>query len=95
MGAIKWQGSMSLAERDWFDKCPKAVLFHIAQQFAMLVADDFTADAALAHMAKEWETLHANGIVPQKPARVRSEDQIVATWPERAQERYRAETAEA
>lgn len=93
MAANKWQGPMTLSERDWFEKVPKAVLFEIARQFAMICADDFTAEAAIAHMAKEWETLHENGIVPQKPAKLRSENQIVASWPEHARKGYAAATS--
>ena len=88
MGAQKFRAEMSLVEHDWFDKVPKAVLFEIARQFAKLVADDFNDDAALAAMAKEWATLHAGGLVPQKPAKVRTADQIMVTWPEYARERY-------
>lgn len=61
-----WSPDMSLAERLWFDKCPKAVLFEIARQFGMRIADDFTTEGAFAAMAKEWDILHSNGIVPQK-----------------------------
>lgn len=69
---------MTLSEREWFDKCPKAVLFAICQQFAMRVADDFTADAAFETMQAEWRALHDNGIVPQKPAKVRDVPTILA-----------------
>lgn len=62
---------MTLSEREWFDKCPKAVLFEIARQFGMRVADDFTPEAAFETMQAEWRALHDNGIVPQKPAKVR------------------------
>lgn len=54
-------------ERAWFDKCPKAVLFEIARQFAMRVADDFTEEAGFNTMKQEWEILHQQQIVPQKP----------------------------
>lgn len=54
-------------ELAWFDKCPKAVLFEIARQFGMRVADEFTAEAGFEIMVEEWKALHANGIVPQKP----------------------------
>lgn len=69
---------MTLSEREWFDKCPKAVLFEIARQFAMRVADDFTEDAAFATMQNEWDVLHRQGIVPQKPAKVRTVEEILA-----------------
>jgi len=71
---------MTLSEREWFDKVPKSVLFEIARQFGMRVADDFTAEAAFAAMVNEWELLHVNGIVPQKPAKARSERDIVVSW---------------
>lgn len=58
---------MTDAERNWFDSCPKAVLFEIARQFAMRVADDFSDEAAFATMVNEWRILHDNKIVPQKP----------------------------
>ena len=62
-----WLPEMSIEEGVWFDGCPKAVLFAIAQQFAMRIADDFTAEAALETMRAEWTALHSNGLVPQKP----------------------------
>jgi hypothetical protein len=62
-----WLPEMTAAEHIWFDKCPKAVLFEIARQFGMRVADDFTADAAFATVQNEWDVLHAQKIVPQKP----------------------------
>jgi len=61
---------MTEEERDWFDKCPKAVLWAICQQFGMRLADDFTAEAAFAVMQEEWRLLHAHGVVPQKPHNV-------------------------
>lgn len=67
---------------------PKAVLFEIARQLAMRVADDFTAEAAFRVMAAEWEALHVNGLVPQKPAKVRSEAQIMAKWTPQQREFY-------
>lgn len=69
---------MTLSEREWFDKCPKAVLFEIARQFGMRVADDFSAEAGFAEMVKEWQSLYDNAIVPQKPARVRDTLTILA-----------------
>ena len=62
-----WMPDMTPAERMWFDACPKAVLFEIARHFGMRIADDFTAEAAFAQMQSEWNALHANQIVPQKP----------------------------
>ena len=69
---------MTLSEREWFDKCPKAVLFEIARQFAMRVSDDFTEDAAFATMQNEWSVLHSQGLVPQKPFKPRSVETILA-----------------
>lgn len=62
-----WRADMTDAERAWFDRCPKAVLFEIARQFGMRVADHFTVEAGFAAMQEEWRVLHANEIVPQKP----------------------------
>lgn len=62
-----WMPDMTAEERRWFDKCPKAVLFEIARQFGMRIADDFSADAAFKVMAEEWLILNQNDIVPQKP----------------------------
>ena len=90
--STNWQPPMSLSEREWFDRVPKSVLFEIARQFAMLVAEDHSEGAAIAHMAKEWEVLKLNGLVPQKPAKLRTDEQIIASWPEYARERYLAET---
>lgn len=59
--------TMSADELAWFDKCPKSVLFAIAQQLAMLASGDDNADTAFARMQEEWAALHANGLVPQKP----------------------------
>jgi len=83
-----WQPSTSLSESEWFDKVPKSVLFEIARQLAMRVADDFTAEAAFRTMAAEWQALHDNGIVPQKPAKVRTDEQIMAKWTPAQREFY-------
>lgn len=79
---------MTLSEREWFDKCPKAVLFEIARQFGMRVADDFSADAAFKVMQDEWQALHANGIVPQKPAKVRDVPTILKGMPPEIRKYY-------
>lgn len=73
-----WKPTATLAEQEWFDKCPKAVLFEIARQFAMRCADDFSAAAAFVEMQNEWQAIYDNGLVPQKPFRARSEDEILA-----------------
>lgn len=62
-----WLPDMTEQEQAWFDKCPKAVLFEIARQFGMRVADDFSAEAAFKAMQDEWRILHEQQIVPQKP----------------------------
>jgi hypothetical protein len=64
-----WLPEMSDAELIWFDKCPKSVLFEICRQFGMRVADNFTADGAFTAMVNEWDVLHSQNIVPQKPPR--------------------------
>lgn len=65
-----WLPDMDHDEHMWFDKCPKSVLFEICRQFGMRVADDFSAEGAFAVMRQEWEVLHQQGIVPQKPFNV-------------------------
>lgn len=62
-----WLPNMTRDELRWFDKCPKAVLFEIARQFAMLANGEEDAEAAFARMRSEWDALHVNGVVPQKP----------------------------
>lgn len=62
-----WRPNMTPAEREWFDACPKAVIFEMARQMAMLICGEEDADKAFARMREEWAALHANGIVPQKP----------------------------
>lgn len=69
---------MTLAEREWFDKCPKAVLFEIARQFGMRVADDFSPEAGFQAMVDEWAILKDNGLVPQKPFKPRPVETILA-----------------
>lgn len=64
-----WLPEMSAAERKWFDKCPKAVLFEIARQFGMRMADEFTPEAGFAFIRNEWDVLYLQELVPQKPPR--------------------------
>ena len=64
-----WLPDLTQEERKWFDRCPKSVLFEIARQFGMRVADDFTAEGAFSVMQEEWRVLHMQEIVPQKPPR--------------------------
>ena len=62
-----WLPEMTPEEMEWFDKCPKAVLFEIARQFGMRLDDNLTAEGAFDVMRNEWDILHVQGIVPQKP----------------------------
>lgn len=64
-----WLPDMTAEEREFFDKCPKAVLFEIARQFGMRVADDFSAEGAFLAIRQEWTILAQQNIVPQKPPR--------------------------
>jgi hypothetical protein len=73
-----WNPGFSLSEAVWFKKCPKAVLFEIARQFAMRLGDNFTTESAFAVMCEEWRLLHENGIVPQHPTTIKSEAEIIA-----------------
>jgi hypothetical protein len=47
-----WLPDMTPEERQFFDKCPKAVLFEISRQFGMRVADDFSAEGAFVAVKK-------------------------------------------
>jgi len=67
MNLKNWSPGMSPEEQKWFDACPKALLFEIARQFGMRIADEFTDDGAFRAMRNEWEVLHAQGLCPQKP----------------------------
>jgi len=49
-----------------FDKTPKSVYAALAVSLAMRLNPESNADA-LKMLRDEWATLHANGIVPQKP----------------------------
>ena len=50
---------------EYYDKIPKAVLAAIAVSFATFQTDDLSKAPGLIY--DEWITLHANGIVKQKP----------------------------
>lgn len=52
-----------------YDKMPKSVLAAIALSLAFIAVEEESFDKANARIAEEWEALHANGIVPQKPIR--------------------------
>ena len=51
-----------------FHLMPKAVLAAIAVSFALALEGTDETARAVARIRSEWDTLHANGIVPQKPA---------------------------
>lgn len=57
---------------------PKSVLALIAYSFAKRITEDGNRDAVLAEIAREWDALHANGIVPQKPKRLETLEQEAA-----------------
>lgn len=62
-----WMPDLSKEEREFFDKCPKSVLFEIARQFGMRVADDFTAEGGFGAVMSEWTILYQNQLLPQRP----------------------------
>lgn len=78
----------------YFDAIPKAVLAAIAVSFASSGGDEL--DHAAQNVAREWVTLHENGIVRQKPpadirrlaaeadARDNADLERYAAWKERA-----------
>ena len=49
-----------------YEKTPKAVIAAIAVSFALLRSED-NWDKAIERLTDEWQVLHDNGIVPQKP----------------------------
>lgn len=49
-----------------YAETPKAVYAALAFSLAMRLSED-DAEAARKLLADEWETLHANEIIPQKP----------------------------
>jgi hypothetical protein len=52
-----------------FENIPKTVLAAIAVSFASRI-EECSAERTSAFIQKEWEILHLNGIVPQKPPRI-------------------------
>jgi hypothetical protein len=62
-----WMPTMTADERAWFDRCPKAVLFVIARELAMLRTGGEDRSAAFSLMKDEWGAQHQSGHVPQKP----------------------------
>lgn len=60
-----------LIDNSLYEKMPKAVLAAIAASFALRMAeDDFSQVQSI--MVEEWQALYDNGIVPQKPPKVRA-----------------------
>ena len=58
----QWALGLSL-----FDEIPKSVLAAIA--VSAVTNGGIDIEAAAFRVAKEWDVLHANGIVPQKPGK--------------------------
>lgn len=56
----------NLAGPEVFEKTPKSVWAAMAVSFAIRLAEDDPTKVR-AILGQEWEALHANGIVPQKP----------------------------
>jgi hypothetical protein len=79
-----WLPDMDLGERLWFDACPKSVLFELARQFAMRLGeeDEPSVDEAFRIMQREWEILHMNEIVPQKPVKLERKLKQALQWQE-------------
>lgn len=57
---------------------PKSVLAMIAYSFAQRITQDGDRDQIMAEIAREWDALHASGIVPQKPKALETMDQEAA-----------------
>lgn len=76
MGALKADGAAinAFGEAN-YDAMPKSVLALIAFSFAQRITEDGDRDAVMAEIAREWDALHASGIVPQKPKRLETMDQ--------------------
>jgi hypothetical protein len=61
-----------------YEAMPKSVLAMIAYSFAQRLTQDGDRDAVMAEIACEWDALHANGIVPQKPKPLETMEQEAA-----------------
>ena len=71
MGAMKSDGHAVQAFGEMnYEAMPKSVLAMLAYSFAQRLTHDGNRDAIMAEIAREWDALHANGIVPQKPKRL-------------------------
>lgn len=71
MSGGPWAGNKTSNEyadmipQDFYRDCPKAVLAAIAVSFAMMINGEDEKDGIGGQLAREWATLHENGIVPQ------------------------------
>jgi uncharacterized protein (DUF608 family) len=63
---------------DNYAAMPKSVLAMIAYSFAQRITQDGDRDQVMAEIAREWDALHASGIVPQKPKRLETMEQEAA-----------------
>lgn len=64
-----------------YEALPKSVLAQIAYHFAQRIAgEEGNRDAAMAAIATEWDALHANGIVSQKPKKMETVEQEIARF---------------
>lgn len=52
---------------DFYKKCPKEVLAAISVSFSMLIDDPENAGDWEKAIIREWDILHRNGIIRQKP----------------------------
>lgn len=59
-----------LLTREFYDKCPKAVLAAIAVSYVLNHLGTKPEEAEEV-ILNEWHLLHNNGIIPQKPFRER------------------------
>jgi hypothetical protein len=65
-------GTVDLLDCEFFNKTPKSVLFHVVKHLAArLVAAGYEASidtkSYLRAIIEEWQTLHEQGFVRQKP----------------------------
>lgn len=68
-GVFKKENSyQKILTPEFYEKCPKAVLAAIAVSF-VINHQDSRADMAEEIIMHEWDILHKNGTIPQKPYR--------------------------
>lgn len=68
-GVFKKSNSyQELLSQEFYEKCPKAVLAAIAVSF-VINHQGSDADVAEEIILHEWDILHKNGTIPQKPYR--------------------------